>query len=347
MRLTPDIIAVLACPLCGGSLTVDPRETAADGHVMEGDLTCACGRRYAIRLGVPRLSPDAQEEAVEQTVHAFGYQWHRVDKALKDSRFNAPEVFLDFIRPVQSEWFRGKVVLDGGCGTGRFTLCSAAFGAALTVGLDLSSAVDVAFANTRHLPNVVIVQGDLLRLPVAPVVDYAFSVGVLHHTSDPRGAFLQLASTVVPGGSMSAWVYAREHNGWIIHGLNPIRRVTSRLPRRLLLAASYALAVPLLLVVKAIYGPVSRTPALAWLRHGLFYFEYLAFLSQFNYPTLAYIVFDHAVPVIAEYIRRDDFAEWFRAAGLERAVITMRGGNSWRGFGEIVNPRSQVPDPTP
>ena len=301
---------------------------------MEGGLTCrGCARSFAIRNGVPRLVPESLGKDVEETVEAFGYQWQQGDKVLKHSRFSAPEVFLDFIHPVAPAWFKDKVVFDGGCGIGRFTLLSAEFGARLVIGLDLSASVDMAFANTRHLPNVVIVQGDLLRLPIAKVLEYAFSVAVLHHTADPRGAFLEMVSKVVPGGSVSAWVYGRENNGWIVYGLNPIRTVTSRLPRPVLLAAAHLLAIPLTILVKSLYGPVSRMPSLRWLRRGLFYYEYMAFLSQFSYSTMAYIVFDHAVPTIAEYIRRDDFAEWFTAAGLKRVVITMRGGNSWRGFG--------------
>jgi SAM-dependent methyltransferase len=203
------------------------------------------------------------------------------------------------------------------------------------VGVDLSSAVDVAFDRTRHLDNVLIVQGDMLRLPLRRAFDYAFSIGVLHHTADPRAGFLEMAAKVVPGGGVSAWVYGAENNGWVIRLLNPLRRMTSRLPRFLLLVLAHLAAVPLTLVIKTVYGPISRRPSLNWLRRRLFYFDYFAFLSQFGYREHAFIIFDHAVPAIAEYIPRDVFGEWFRAAGLERTVITDRAGNSWRGFGLV------------
>ncbi len=311
-------------------------ETAADGHVMEGRLACGtCAREYPILRGVPRMVPRRLSRQVEDTVDAFGYQWRQANAVLKDARFSAPEVFLDFIYPVQPAWFRDKVVLDGGCGIGRFTIAAATFGARLVVGVDLSEAADVAFENTRHLPNVLIVQADILALPLQRTIDYGFSVAVLHHTADPRGAFLHMTTKVVPGGSVSAWVYGRENNGWIVHVINPIRRVTSRLPRAALLALAHAAAIPLTIVTRGIYGPVARRPALRWMRRGLFYFEYLAFLAQFGYREHAFIIFDHAVPAIAEYIRREEFADWFRSAGLEDVVITMRGGNSWRGFGLV------------
>jgi SAM-dependent methyltransferase len=329
--LTRDL---LCCPACAGALRLAAARAADDGHVIEGTLSCGgCGVEYPVRGGIPRLMTGSRPAAVEATVGAFGYQWRRANDLLKDRRFSAPEVFLDFIHPVTPEWFRDKVVLDAGCGFGRFTIAAAGFGAAFVVGVDLSDAVDVAFENTRHLPNVLIVQADIQALPLRRRIDYAFSVGVLHHTSDPRGAFLGVLATVVPGGSISAWVYGREHNGWIIYGVNPLRRVTSRLPRPLLLAASFAAAIPLTLLTRGVYGPVSRRP---WLRRPgrhLFYYEYFVFLSQFGWREHAFVIFDHAVPVIAHYVRGHEVGEWFAAAKLERVRITMRGGNSWRAFG--------------
>jgi SAM-dependent methyltransferase len=336
VRPLPLILDLLRCPACGGTLQASATETAADGHIMEGTLACtACAARYPIRRGVPRLVPLSLANDVEETVEAFGWQWTQANAIIRDPRFSAPALFLDFIHPVEPGFFVGKIVLDGGCGLGRFTLAAAGFGARLVIGVDLSSSVDVAFDNTRHLEHVVIVQADLLSLPIAPRIDYGFSVGVLHHTADPRGGFLRLASKVVPGGGVSAWVYGREHNGWVVHILNPVRRLTSRLPRRLLLALSYVAAAPLALAVHGVYAPVAKHATLRWLRGRLFYYTYMVFLAQFDYRTLAFIIFDHAVPTIAEYIRREAFAEWFVAAGLEQIEITSKGGNSWRGFGRV------------
>jgi SAM-dependent methyltransferase len=344
------ILDILRCPSCGGQVALDTQAVIeSDGHVIEGELSCnQCRERYPIRHGVPRMMPAALARDVSDTVDAFGWQWQQAQRMLTDPRFSAPEVFVDFIYPVQHTWFKDKVVLDAGCGLGRFTIASARFGARLVVGVDLSASVDLVFEQTRHLRNVVVVQADILQLPLARAIDYAFSVAVLHHTADPRAAFLHLTSKVVPGGSVSAWVYGRENNGWIVYGINPIRQLTSRLPRRLLLAASYALAVPMTMAIRGIYGPVSRHRALRPLRRWLFYYEYLAFLDQFDFATIALVIFDHAVPAIAQYIPRAEFVEWFEAAGLVESTITMRQQNSWRGFGLVPNaapPQSQPHHP--
>lgn len=325
---------LLVCPSCKGCLGLSAAGEDPDGHVMAGTLACAgCASVFAITRGVPRLVLEAPSGAVGDTVDGFGFEWAHAD--LFADRFSSAEVFLDFIRPLERDWFAGRTVLDGGCGSGRFLLLSATFGARAVLGVDLSASVDVAFARTRHLPHVHVAQADLLQLPVGRVFDYAFSIGVLHHAADPRRAFLDLASSVRPGGGVSAWVYGAENNGWVIRLVNPVRRVTSRLPRRLLLALSYLVAAPLTAATHLVYGPVSRRPGLAWLRRRLFYFDYLAFLSQFGFREQAVIVFDHAVPAIAEYIPRETFAEWFAAARLSDVVISDRAGNSWRGFGRV------------
>jgi SAM-dependent methyltransferase/uncharacterized protein YbaR (Trm112 family) len=337
MRNDPTLLNHLCCPACGGDLTVNnPNETAPDGHIMNGDLKCTgCEAEYPIVRGVPRFVPGALSEKVAATVDGFGYEWTTSETYLQNTQFSSAETFLQFIEPVQRDFFKGKLVLDAGCGAGRFTLLTQQFGAAGVVGVDLSDSVDVAFRSTRGLSSVLIIQADLFALPLKPQrFDYAFSVGVLHHTANPRGAFDSVVKRIKPSGGISAWVYGRENNGWIIYGLNPIRNhLTSRLPRKVLLALSYLITAPMFAILKSIYQPVGKSKRLSGLKKFLFYFDYLYFLGQFGFHEQAYIVFDHLVPVIAEYIPHDEFDRWFRENGLQDVVITSRAGNSWRGFG--------------
>ena len=320
---------------CGGSLQLAANETAPDTHVITGTLTCAaCAHAYLIIRGVPRMIPRQLARDVEDTVDAFGYQWQQANTALKDARFSSPEVFLGFIHPVEPAWFRDKIVLDGGCGIGRFTTASAAFGARLVIGVDLSASADVAFENTRHLPNVLIVQADILELPLQRKIDYAFSVAVLHHTADPRGAFLHMTSKVVPGGSVSAWVYGRENNGWIVHVVNPVRRVTSRLPGAALYRLSQALAWGALIpAVKLVYGPLDRlAPSAAkWLPYG----RYLSYVSRFTPRQLHGIVHDHLSAPLAHYLRREDLESFMTDSPVEELVLRHHNGMSWLITGRI------------
>lgn len=334
MRRDENLQSLLCCPTCGGDLALRAESTAPDGHVMSGSLRCEpCDRAFPIVRGIPRFAADAYAPDVEGTVQGFGYQWLRANPIIQNKLFTAPETFLDFIEPVRPEFFAGKVVLDGGCGMGRFSKLAHGFGARAVVSVDLSDAVEAAFENTRSLEGTMVIQADLLALPLRQAFDYAFSIGVLHHTSAPRAAFDALVRRVHPGGAVSAWVYGRENNEWIIDVLNPIRQsVTSRLPRSALRALSYALTMPLYLGVKGVYQPLARS---RWSEQArrLFYFDYLTFLGSFGYHEQALIVFDHLVPSLAEYISRPELDAWFGENGLEQVVITARNANSWRGFG--------------
>ncbi|MDO8559758.1 MAG: methyltransferase domain-containing protein [bacterium] len=337
MRNDAAQVALLHCRRCGGAMRLhEITEQSSDEHIVTGSLVCQrCDEMYPIIRGVPRFSAQLPAFGAAGTIGGFGYQWRVFNPPLKDSRCASAEIFLDFIKPVSSGFFVGKVVLDAGCGQGRFTRWAHDFGARIVVGVDLSDSVDVAFANTRHLPNVLIVQADILSLPFSECFDYIFSIGVLHHTGDTGRAFCALAGHLRAGGAMSTWVYGKEGNGWVIHFLNPLRQnITSRLPRGVLRMLSGVAAVPLYMITKGIYGPVGTRRWMSSLRKILFYFDYLHFFSQFGFREQWLIIFDHLVPAIADYVPYQVFAQWHAACDLQEVTITSRHGNSWRGFGK-------------
>ena len=321
------LLPLLACPHCGGDLNLlTIRREGED--IMEGSLTCtSCGTAFPVRSGVPRFAEDVTE-VQERTADAFGYEWNRYSGI--DARYR--QQFLDWIAPVQPESFVGRNVLEGGCGKGRHTALAAEFGARNVVAIDLSSAVEAAFANTRHLPNAHIVQGDLNRPPVKRVFQLAYSVGVLHHLPDPERGFHALVSKLEPGGSIAAWVYGREGNGWIVHLVSPVReRVTVHLPHPVLDVLSGILTVPLFAATRLVYGPM-RNSALG---RKLPYQPYLSYIATFGFKEHRTIIFDHLVAPVAFYLRREEFAAWFERAGLEDVQISAHNANSWRGLGRV------------
>jgi uncharacterized protein YbaR (Trm112 family) len=317
------LLDYLACPACAGDLQLGIAESEGD-EIMEGALRCErCQTAYRVRRGVPRFAENIGETD-KRTAEAFGYEW--TNFAELDERYR--QQFLDWIRPVTPDFFRNKAVLEGGCGKGRHTALVAGFGVRDVVAVDLSHAVDAAFANTRHLPNAHIIQADLTRPPLKRLFDHAFSIGVLHHLPVPEKGFRALVSRLIAGGAMSAWVYGRENNGWVVHIVSPLReRVTSRLPFRLLDPIATALTVPLFLATRLIYGPLRGR----FLPYG----PYLNYISKFPFREQRHIVFDHLVAPVAYYLRRDEFAGWFQRAGLTDVNIEHHNANSWRGFARL------------
>src|SRR5207245_9725373 len=105
--------------------------------------------------------------------------------------------------------YRGRLVLDAGVGAGRYAEVVADKGGEV-VGIDLTTAVDAAYANLGRRPRVHLLQADIFALPFREATfDRAFPVGVLHHTPDVRAAFERVAAVVKPGGGLAVSLYAR------------------------------------------------------------------------------------------------------------------------------------------
>ncbi len=192
--------------------------------VREGDLlTCPhAGTSYPIVNGIPRL-------AGETYVASFGRQWNRYDVA----RDEEDESVFQVKTGLAAESLRGLKVLDAGCGGGRYSLLAAKHGAHV-LGVDLSDAVEKAAAICAPYPEATIVQADLLNLPLEDdAFDVAFSIGVMHHSPDPRRAFAEVARRVKPGGHLAVWLYRKNTapQEWLNSAL---RALTTRLPARVL-----------------------------------------------------------------------------------------------------------------
>lgn len=328
------LLKFLCCPSCAGAIEIGSVRSREDEEIIEGELVCAsCARRWSIVRGVPRFaSVDAVEADKAATAASFGWQWQHFTQA--DERY--AQQFLGWIAPVTPEFFRDKIVLEGGCGKGRHTQLAVRWGAREVIGIDLSDAVETAFSATRGFPNVHIVQADIYHPPLRQIFDYAFSVGVLHHLPDPRGGFVSLVSKVKPGGFVSAWIYGAENNEWITRWVNPLReRITSRLNPRVLLHLAKLPAAALFAVTKLIYGPLNRSASGAAIARRLFYNHYLNAISRFGWREQHTIVFDHLVAPTAYYISRAEFEEWWKTICAHDVTITWHNQNSWRGFGRV------------
>jgi SAM-dependent methyltransferase/uncharacterized protein YbaR (Trm112 family) len=334
-NLTP----YLACPSCKGGLNLKIKQVTFDlswQEILEGELTCQlCQMIYPITRGIPRLLPAHQLQIeVQRTVDGFGYEWETFNEQIQDGHMSDRKNFLDFIYPFQEDFFKQKVVLDAGCGMGRFLKLGAEFGSQEIIGLDLSSAVEAAYRNTRHLPNAHVVQGDILLPPFMSAFDYIFSIGVLQFLSNPQGGFQSLTKLLKFGGQISIWVYSKEGNEAIDRILSPIRKhITSRMPRRMLHAVSYVLGSIQFLVLKGIYKPINEWKVLNGLKDILPKNEYLYYNSQLSFHALVSVIFDHLVPQLVVYLTRDEVLAWFEIEKLTSVQISSRNNMSWRVHG--------------
>jgi len=232
MRL--GLLGWLASPCCSARLrfaALARLPVGEDPEIGEGSLTCeACGRGYPILKGVPRLLPEAGQGALARTAASFAWEWNRYPGSLPEDQ----GVFLEETQIPPSE-FQGRLVLDAGCGMGRYALVALSLGAEV-VALDLSESLLRLAALAPRSPKLHLVQGDLLRPPLRrELFDIAYSQGVLHHAPDTREAFLRLSELVKPKGLLSVWVYGKAGR-FSEFATNPLRGDRSWVARRRRLA---------------------------------------------------------------------------------------------------------------
>ena len=173
---------------------------------LDASVCHACSQRYPIVGGVPRFVP------ADAYADSFGFQWKRFARTQLDSANRTTRSRDAFVE--KTGWsldeLKGKRVLDVSCGMGRFAEVAADAGAEV-YGIDLSRAVDAAFANLGSRSNVWVYQADVINLPFVPEsFDFIYNIGVLHHTPDTRAAFLRLPELLRPGGAIAIWVYSTE-----------------------------------------------------------------------------------------------------------------------------------------
>jgi len=189
------LLQLLVSPCCHATLD------APAMPCREGTLVCrVCRREYPLREGLPRFTGEDIHKTDRETRETFGFQWWRYPAHLLEEE---EKDFLDDTQ-ISPETWKGKTTLDAGCGMGRYARAAARFGAKV-VGVDLSSAADRA---AELLPEADFLQAPLEHLPFAPeTFDIIYSVGVLHHTRDPKTSFLSITRLVKPGGLLSVWLY--------------------------------------------------------------------------------------------------------------------------------------------
>ncbi|MFH1021921.1 MAG: class I SAM-dependent methyltransferase [Planctomycetota bacterium] len=258
------------------------------------------------------------------------FQW-----ILNRNGFKTPSAFRAYLRG-------RRRILDAGCGNGRVTALLRKYSdprKAEVVGIDIASA-HVARRNLANVPNVSIRKKDILAgLSDLGRFDFIYCQEVLHHTPNPRKAFLNLTERLEKGGEIAIYVYKKKA---------PMREFVDDYVRSRISKLPYDKAMVICDQItrlgKTLHEMKTRmkVPSVEILeieggKYDLQRFVYYFFMKCFWNPSLSFhansvINYDWYHPHYCSRYRRDDVREWFRAAHLrvvhecvDHYGITMRG----------------------
>lgn len=258
----------------------------------------------------------------KKTADSFGFEWSQFHE------LKSEKGFLEFISPMENHFFKGKTVLDAGCGNGSYAYYSASYGAEV-IAVDFSDSVSVAKENTKNM-DVQVVRADITHPPFKEgSFDYIFSIGVLHHLPEPEIGFLQLVPLLKPSALISIWVYGRTKQWAAVYFYEPMISITHHLPHRLLYYLCYlpAIIMEITNYCYLLLNEVRLTKLACYLP-----FKYYA---AYSFSVKLNDAFDVFATPSARYYTEEEIYKWFFLAGLVDILITEKGvSKGIKGFGK-------------
>lgn len=195
--------------------------------------------------------------ADSKTVNSFGEEWNRFAEFTEEETRKAGEQYFDIVTPGMLD--ENSVVLDIGCGTGRWSEFISQR-VKFVEAIDPGEAVRAAVALTKNCGNVRITQAGFGNIPFEKnTFDFVFSLGVVHHLPDTEAAVKEASAMVKPQGWLLLYIYyALENRGaffrFIFKCSDLLRRMISKFPKGLKFFTCELIAVffygPLILLTK-------------------------------------------------------------------------------------------------
>lgn len=205
-------IEVFRCPKCRASLRfleVSRQEKNSDSsEVSEGIISCTgCSSTFPVLGTIPRFTDQ------DGYVDSFGYQW----KKFKQTQLIGDQEQINKDRFYEeTKWsdnLNDQLVLEAGCGVGRFTEIILQYHARL-YSFDLSASVEIVRDNLKGkflTANYHLFIADIYNIPLPyGMFDKVLCLGVLQHCPDVKRAFLSLVPFLKPGGELVIDCYLRQ-----------------------------------------------------------------------------------------------------------------------------------------
>lgn len=152
-------------------------------------------------------------EESDDYADSFGFEWTEYggDYIDKGWTYKNSKLYLEWYIGVPLEFLKGKVVLELGSGSGRFTEILADY-AEEVVTVEMSRAIYCNKALGRD--NVTFVKSDINKLPFSSKFDFVLCLGVVQHTKDPVLTIEQLFESAKRDAIVAFNVYPKSGREW-------------------------------------------------------------------------------------------------------------------------------------
>jgi len=178
---------------------------------------------YMLLYKLTHSLEDSIDVSAIQTKNAFENQWKNIKEGkylLSDLWFkeNVARILYEEEIQIKKEWFRGKNILDAGCGNGRWSYGFAQLGANITA-VDIN---EVAIDETRKAIKDFKVKKEFYVSPLENLsnvipfrkYDLVFCWGVLHHSKNFNKSLKEVIKFVKNGGILYIYLYGRESSSY-------------------------------------------------------------------------------------------------------------------------------------
>ena len=254
----------------------------------------------------------------DKTIRDFGEQW----LAFRDNPayYGSVELLADIFGPlIDVATIKGARVAEIGSGTGRIVNMLLDAGAAHVTAVEPSQALLVLKENTASRNDrVEYINAPGEALPPRLGLDLVVSIGVLHHIPDPAPVVRAAYQSLRPGGKMLVWLYGREGNASYLRVVEPLRKITVRMPHWALEGLSVGLTFALSSYIGACrFLPLPMRPYM----RGV--------LANFPFSVRKLTIYDQLNPAYAKYYTRDEAIGLLSDAGFQDVTAFHRHGYSW------------------
>lgn len=234
-------VKYLCDPIDKTDIKFESIQQLVGNDVISGMLKSKSGNLYPVKKGVPVFLNNITQSV--GSVNSFGYEWNNFSYGKK----SWPE---DIVNPIVGnlKYFRNKVVIDCGAGSGSQSLWMAKAGAKFVFSIELSdrSIPIIKKITNKFKSKIFVIQADIEHLPIkikSIKIDVAYCINVIQHTKNPTTATQEITSLLNPHSDFIFNIYLEKGRTNFISLLNFLRKFTRIVPHSLLKYFSYLITL--------------------------------------------------------------------------------------------------------